>query len=65
MVEEVIDCSKRVLCCRCLLCADGAKGAEELVVACLGIVQEAADNCLYSFDTGSIKWWTGVNFNGL
>ena len=33
-----------------------AEGDEELVVYCVPIIQEGADDGLDSFDTGSVEW---------
>ena len=37
-----------------------AEGDEELVVYCAPIIQEGANDGLDSFDTGSVKWGSGI-----
>ena len=37
-----------------------AEGDKEIVVYCAPVIQEGADDGLYSFDTGVVEWGAGV-----
>ena len=43
---------------------NGAEGDKELVVDCLGVIQEQANNALNAFDASGIQFGTGISLRG-